>query len=218
MALDPHGRCEPLLSKARGPIDAVFAYLAVVFERLGLSPNAVSVLGLVVSGAGAYLIATGSLIVGAATAGFGAVLDLVDGIMARRMDATSLVGGYMDSLFDRYVDAFAFVAIAWHYDEAWIWAASLLGFLGAAATSYAKARLYEDVPPQGADWADLVEHGDRLVALLFGAGFQGIADALDAGVQFLPWIVLVVAVLGHVTVVQRALRAKRLMEEAGGGR
>lgn len=164
-------------------------------------------LGLVTAGAGAVLIAAGHLIVGAAVAGVGSALDLVDGLLARHTGQATATGGYLDSVFDRYTDAFAFAAIGWHYDRAWIWAACLLGYLGAAATSYAKARLYEDVRPADRAWGDLLEHGDRLVLLLFGAGFQGIADALGAGVQFLPWIVLAVAVLGHVTVLQRGSRA-----------
>lgn len=204
-----------MITRFRDSIDRVFGHVAKVFEWAGLSPNTITVMGLVIVAAGAVLVANGYLILGPAVAGVGAIMDLIDGLVARRMDAESAVGGFLDSLFDRYTDAFAFAAIAWYYDEAWIWAVALLGFLGAAATSYAKARTYEEVRPADRDWADLVERPERQLALWFGAGFQGIGHALGAGVEFLPWVLLAVAVLGHVTVVQRTAKAFSIIRGDG---
>jgi len=207
-----------VLSRFREPIDAAFDHVAAVFDKAGVSPNTVSVLGLVLSGIGGVLIARGTLVAGAAIAGVGGILDLVDGILARRSGQETAIGGYLDSVLDRYTDAFAFAAIAWYYATQWIWAAAILGYLGAVATSYAKARLYEDVRPDpDRSWAQLVEHPERLLALLFGAGFQGISDAIGYSVQFLPWVLLAVAVFGHVTVIQRTLIAKHAIEEAQHG-
>lgn len=207
-----------MITRFRESIDRAFSHMAKVFEWLGLSPNTITVMGLVIVAVGAVLVASGRLFVGAAVAGFGAILDLIDGLVARRMDATSAVGGFLDSLFDRYTDGFAFAAIAWYYDEPWIWAAALLGFLGAAATSYAKARTYEDVRPADRDWSDLVERPERQLALWFGAGFQGIGHWLGSTVEFLPWVLLVVAVLGHVTVIQRGAKAVSIIRgEEGAG-
>lgn len=205
-----------MISRVRDAIDEAAAPVAKVFEALGLTPNALSVGGLVIVAIGAVLVAMGHLVLGPAVAGFGAILDLFDGLVARRTGQTTPQGGFLDSVLDRYTDAFAFAAIGWYYDEAWIWATCLLGFLGAAATSYAKARTFEDVRPADRDWGDLVERPERQLALWFGAGFQGIAHAFDAGVEFLPWIVLAVAVLGHVTVLQRGSRAMGILEREGG--
>lgn len=201
-----------MITRVRDAIDRAAAPVAKVFEALGLSPNALTLLGLVIVAIGAVLVAQGHLVLGPAVAGVGAILDLFDGLVARRTGRTSLVGGFLDSVLDRYTDAFAFAAIGWYYDEAWLWAVCLLGFLGAAATSYAKARTFEDVRPAGRDWADLVERPERQLALWFGAGFQGIAHAMEAGVEFLPWVVTAVAVLGHVTVLQRGAKAMRILE------
>lgn len=201
-----------VLSRFKEPINRVAMSIAAVLEWLGLTPNSVTVLGLVISGIGAGLIAMHHLIIGAAVAGFGSILDLFDGALARRTGQVTPFGGYLDSLLDRYGDGIAFLAVAWHYQTTWIWVVAFLGFLGAAATSYAKARTYEDASPPSNVWPDLVERGERLVILYFAVGFQGIANALDAGVEFLPWIVVALAVLGHVTVIQRASRAKGFVE------
>lgn len=205
-----------VLSENKARIDRIAQRLAAVLEALGFTPNAVSYLAIVIVAVGAVLIGTHHLIVGAAVAGFGSVLDLFDGALARRLDETSAWGGYLDSLLDRFADGLAFLAVAWHYDTRWIWIVAFLAFLTAVTTSYARARVYEDADPPRDAWPDLIERGERLLILLFGAGFQGIADALGAGVQFLPWIVVVLAVLGLVTVIQRAARSKRFIEEAGG--
>lgn len=204
-----------MLSDHKEPIERVARRLAAVLEALGLTPNAVTFIALVIATAGAWLIATHQLIIGAAVAGFGSVLDLFDGALARRTGQTSAFGGYLDSLLDRYADGVVFLGVAWHYDTTWIWIAAFLAFMGAVITSYARARVYEDADPPRDAWPDLIERGERLLILLFAAGFQGIADALGAGVQFLPWIVVLLAVLGHATVVQRGLRSKRFIE--GGG-
>lgn len=204
-----------VLSAFKDQIDRVARRLAAALEAVGLTPNGVSYLAILITIVGAVLIGTHHLIVGAAVAGFGSILDLFDGALARRTGQTSAWGGYLDSLLDRFADGVAFLAVAWHYDTLWIWIASFLAFLGAVTTSYARARVYEDATPGRDAWADLIERGERLLILLFGTGFQGIADALGAGVQFLPWIVVVLAALGFVTVLQRARRAKRFIEEAG---
>jgi phosphatidylglycerophosphate synthase len=201
-----------VIGKVRDAIDRAATPIARVFQALGLSPNTLSIVGLIITGFGAVLVARGQLIVGAAVAGVGAILDLFDGLVARLTDQTSPQGGFLDSVLDRYTDAFAFAAIGWYYDVTWIWAVCLLGFLGAAATSYAKARTFEEVRPAGRDWADLVERPERQLALWFGAGFQGIAHALGVGVEFLPWVVSLVAVMGHVTVLQRGAKAMRILE------
>lgn len=203
-----------MLSNHKDAIDRVAMSIAAVFEWIGLTPNTLTVLGLAISAVGAGLIAFHHLILGAAIAGVGSILDLFDGALARRTGQVSAFGGYLDSLLDRYGDGIAFLAVAWHYQTTWIWVVAFLGFLGAAATSYAKARTYEDADPSSDVWPDLIERSERLLILYFGAGFQGIANALDAGVEFLPWIVVALAVLGHATVLQRARRAKGLVEDS----
>lgn len=202
-----------VLSRFKPTINRVSERLAGALEALGFTPNGVSYAAILITIVGAILIGTHHLILGAAVAGFGSILDLFDGALARRTGQTSAWGGYLDSLLDRFADGIAFLAVAWHYDTRWIWIASFLAFLGAVATSYARARVYEHVSPSRDAWPDLVERGERLLILLFGTGFQGIADALGAGVQFLPWIVVVLAVLGYLTVLQRARRAKTFIEE-----
>lgn len=205
-----------MLSNHRDAIERVFQRVAAVFERLGFQPNVVTWLALVVALAGSALIAIGSLLLGAFVAGVGNALDLVDGALARRMNQATPFGGYLDSLLDRYADAAAFLAVGWHYQEAWVWFVVFLAFLGAVATSYSRARVYEDADPPGDAWADLVERGERLIVLFVAVGAQGAMDLFGFEVQFLPWMVLGLALLGHWTVLQRARRSREILQGGTG--
>lgn len=204
-----------MLSKHREAIDRVFQRVAGVFERLGFSPLGVSVLAILIVAVGAGLVAGGFLLLGAGVAAVGSLLDLVDGALARRTGSVTRFGGYLDSVLDRYADGFLFLAVGWYYGEAWVWAVVFVAFLGAVLTSYARARVHEDVrlDLSGETWADLVERGERLVVLLGAIALQGAWSGLGGGVEFLPWVVVVLAVLGHATVVQRVGRARSLLQE-----
>lgn len=204
-----------MISAVRGRIDRLARRIAWLFERLGLTPNGVTFLALVVASAGAYLIATGHLIWGAGIAGLGSVLDAFDGALARRTGDVTTFGGYLDSLLDRYVDGIVFFAVGWYYDTLLMWALVFAALLGALATSYAKARTYQDASPDPTSWPDLIERAERLILLLFGVGIQGIVFAVWGGPDFLPWLVGLLAVLGHLTVIQRAWRAKGFLEGTG---
>ncbi len=202
-----------MISAVRGRIDTVVRRIAWLFERLGVTPNGVTFLALVIASAGAYLIATGHLIWGAAVAGLGSVLDAFDGALARRTGNVTTFGGYLDSLLDRYVDGIALFAVGWYADTLLMWALVFAALLGALATSYAKARTYQDASPDPGAWPDLIERPERLLLLLGGIGIQGIVFALWGGPDYLAWLIGGLAVLGHVTVIQRAWRAKGFLED-----
>lgn len=205
-----------MLSAVRGPLNRVLQRLAAVLEVLGFTPNAVTITALIITSLGAWRIATGHLIDGAAIAGFGSVLDGFDGALARRTGTVTTWGGYLDSLVDRYADGIVFLAVGWYYDVAWMWALVFLAFLGAVATSYAKARTYQDADPPPGAWPDLLERPERLLLLLFGVGIQGILFEVRGGPEYLAWLIGALAVLGHLTVLQRARRAKGFLEGSSG--
>lgn len=197
-----------VFSAVRKHTSRVAERIAAVFEVLGFTPNAITYLALVIVAAGSLLIAFDHLVWGAGIAGFGAILDAFDGALARRTGQVTAWGGYLDSVIDRYADALPFLAVAWHYQEAWIWVAVLVALHGAVTTSYARARTYQDVAPPSDAWSDLIERPERLLILLFLTGFQGISNHFGGDAQFLPWVVVLLAVAGHFTVLQRVARAK----------
>lgn len=80
--------------------------------RMGLSPSAVSFLGLAVSVAGAATVASGRLRVGGIVVLVGALLDGLDGAVARASGRVTARGAFLDAAFDRVAEIAAFGGLA----------------------------------------------------------------------------------------------------------
>ena len=72
-----------------------------LLSRAGLSPNAVTLLGLLVAGAGAYLLAAGYLAAGGVVVLISGSMDLLDGALARATGRVTRFGALLDSVVDR---------------------------------------------------------------------------------------------------------------------
>nr|MDQ2934485.1 CDP-alcohol phosphatidyltransferase family protein [Chloroflexota bacterium] len=73
--------------------------------RLRLTPNMVTVIGLLLTLLAATLIASQALLVGAAILTVGSLLDAVDGALARARGGGTAFGGFLDSTLDRAGEA-----------------------------------------------------------------------------------------------------------------
>lgn len=82
-----------------------------VFSKTGLSPNAVTLLGLLVNVAAACVIATGHLFAGGVLVLFSGLFDLIDGALARFSGQTSRFGAFLDSTVDRLSEAVLFLGL-----------------------------------------------------------------------------------------------------------
>ena len=86
--------------------------IARVFGRVGLTPNALTVIGFGIAVVGAWLASHSDWIAASLVVAFGAVFDLFDGALARAMNKVSRLGAFMDSTFDRAGEAVVYVGIA----------------------------------------------------------------------------------------------------------
>ena len=125
----------------RRRMDAVGAALA----RTGLTPDMASVLGLVVNGAVAVVLATGRLGLGGLLLLIAAPFDMIDGALARATGKGSPYGAFLDSNLDRYSEVLLFFGLLWHvqHDPTHATARMLLIYAcatGSLLVSYARAR------------------------------------------------------------------------------
>jgi CDP-diacylglycerol--glycerol-3-phosphate 3-phosphatidyltransferase len=98
--------------------DAARATLAPVVRlaiALRLTPNTITVIGLVITIVAALLVANGQLLVGAAILTAGSLLDAVDGALARATDGGTPFGGFLDSTLDRVGDAAIFGGLVLYF-------------------------------------------------------------------------------------------------------
>ncbi|MGJ6979093.1 phosphatidylinositol phosphate synthase [Aestuariimicrobium soli] len=148
---------------------------AKLFIRLGISPDAITWAGTVLTVAIAITcFSQGWLWQGAIALGVFILSDGVDGEMARRTGRTSTWGAFLDSSLDRIGDGAVFGGILLYYagpGDSVVWAGVALGALVMGqVTSYVKARgeslSYRVV-------GGLAARADRILALLLGALLAG---------------------------------------------
>ncbi|MDO5670623.1 MAG: CDP-alcohol phosphatidyltransferase family protein [Corynebacterium sp.] len=196
-----------LSTRGRRPASVVVEPVARGLLRLGLSPNAVTVIGAVITCAIAVvLIPQGYLFTAAVASGLFAAFDLVDGTMARLRGGGTRFGATLDATCDRITDGALFAAITWwlifSYDaHPALVVASLVVLVSSQVISYVKAR---GEASGFTILGGLIERPERLILGLVGVGLQGL------GVPYAIDVAIWVLAAGSVwTVIQRLYTASR---------
>ncbi len=108
-----------------------------------LTPNGISMSGLVLNVAAAALILEDLFVLGAIAFIVGSVMDTLDGRYSRMSGKGTQFGAFLDSTLDRIEEGVVLAAVCWHFaergDEA-VAAACLLVVLGSLMVSYTRAR------------------------------------------------------------------------------
>lgn len=152
-----------------------------------------------------FLIATLILILASA------YLDALDGKIARLANKASPKGDFVDHVFDRYADVFLLGGAALSkYCAAQLWV-GLLAIVGVLLTSYMGTQA--QAVGQGRRYAGFLGRADRLVLLFVGGLVQLLASPQGSvtwgfpplDFQPLAWFLLLFAILGNATAIQRAV-------------
>jgi len=131
--------------------DTVRKTLATYFERpitqllaaLGITPHMVTLSGLLLAGASAYLVSQGLLLAGGLVLAGSGLFDLLDGALARATGKTSQFGALLDSVSDRIGEAGLLVGVLIFYSATENTAGMALAFAAFASSimvSYVRAR------------------------------------------------------------------------------
>ena len=195
-----------LNSIARGAVSRVTDPVGRALLRIGLTPDAVTVIGTagVVAGA-VFLIGAGHLFWGTMAVTVFVFFDLFDGAMARARGHGTDFGVVLDASCDRIADGAVFGAITFaafqHLESPSLAIAALICLGAGQVVSYIKARADSvDLRITGA----LAERAERNVLGLVGTGLQGIGVPYALAVCL--WVLAAASVF---TVVQRIVQVKR---------
>ncbi|WKZ35337.1 MAG: CDP-alcohol phosphatidyltransferase family protein [Anaerolineales bacterium] len=123
----------------KGILDAIGAFL----NRLGLTPNSITLLGLVGTTVGAYFISQGKMTTGAFILLAFVLVDAFDGTMARLRGEPSDFGAFVDSVSDRYAELVTFGGLLYYFLSLDDYYGVMITFTAAAGSvivSYVKAR------------------------------------------------------------------------------
>ncbi|NPA58628.1 MAG: CDP-alcohol phosphatidyltransferase family protein [Aquificae bacterium] len=109
--------------------------------RLGITPNQITVAGVVFVGIGSYFLLNGDFVLGALFLIGGNLCDAIDGALARRFNRSSVFGAFLDSLVDRISDFLPVVAVGFYLREDSVaLALSFYTVVSSFLVSYARAR------------------------------------------------------------------------------
>jgi CDP-diacylglycerol--glycerol-3-phosphate 3-phosphatidyltransferase len=190
-------------AKAREALRGLSDWTGRGLSRMGFTANVLTALGVVLSAIAAWRIATGAFLSAGLILTAGGVLDFCDGAVARVRGTASKYGAFLDSVTDRFSDAFVFSALAWIYfsrsDDSTA-VAALAAYAGATLTSYIRAKA------ESLDYdckVGILERAERLILVCSGLILSVFWDDL---VVLMLWAV---ATLGIVTVIQRLVHVSR---------
>ncbi|MEO6886098.1 MAG: phosphatidylinositol phosphate synthase [Jatrophihabitantaceae bacterium] len=142
--------------------------------RVGVTPNAITIVGTIGAVASALIFFTrGDWMTGTLLIWGFVMLDMLDGLVARVSGKSSKFGAVLDSTCDRFADAAVFGSIGWYFalhGQKWMLLGALLCLVLGTITSYIRARA------EAAGFTcnvGIAERTDRLIIVLVGTGLSG---------------------------------------------
>ena len=205
-----------VLDAYRDVADKVLLPLARRFSKV--SPNTLTWSALVCAafaGIGFLFRGVLPLLFGALFVFLNALLDALDGKVAKITGKASRRGDFLDHILDRYADVLILGGITlgpFCYQWPWL---GLLAIIGVLLTSYMGTQA--QAVGAGRLYAGVLGRADRLVILVLAALLQAVVDPEsvtnlgvgDARYTILAWTMALFAVLGNLTAIQRAVSTWR---------
>jgi CDP-diacylglycerol--glycerol-3-phosphate 3-phosphatidyltransferase len=203
----PRGRWETFTDWARAQASVLTVPIARAADRLGVHPNTVTILGLILQVGVAVVFGLGHLRLGGWLLLVVAPIDALDGALARTSGKQSRFGAFLDSTLDRIADAVLILGLTAHYLQqgtSLAVALLLVSLVAAMLVSYVRARA------EALGFSCKVGLLSRMERILLIGALSGLG---------LPMVMIwALAVLSVFTVVQRIVHIytiSRLEETSG---
>src|SRR5258708_4539571 len=120
--------------------------LMAAIGRVPLTPNQVTVVGLILTFVAAILVAFGQLRWAGVVLIFAGTCDILDGALARSTHTSYTYGAFLDSTLDRYSEGAIYLGLAAYFVgmsgplQRWLVLATLAALAGSFLVSYVRAR------------------------------------------------------------------------------
>jgi len=174
-------------------------FVGRIVAKTNLSPNAITIIGLVLNFVVAAVISTGNLLLGGALLLVAGGFDVIDGAVARATNQVSRFGSFFDSTMDRYADAVILGGVLLYFinEDSGTWAIMLtfITLVGSLMISYTRSKA-ESIDLRGD--VGFAQRAERVIILAAG---------LLLGYPV--WAIGVLAVLTQFTVLQRIIHVWR---------
>lgn len=194
----------PILARFRTLYERTTIPLGEICVRLGLTPDSLTIISLILGGFAAFAIARGSFYWGIFAILLMGLFDMLDGATARAGGTANPFGTVFDHVIDRYAEFFILLGIMLSGAASPGW--TMFALFGMVMASYVRAR---------AEATKLIEscnvgfagRQEKLGLLIIGLALQPLLPETP----LLHWIVIGVGTLSHITAIQRLLYARRMI-------
>lgn len=186
----------------RTPIEKAVRPVGMLLRRTGMSPDHLTILGILFAIAAAFAIGSGALQGGLALVILAALPDMLDGALAKASNTASQRGAFFDSVVDRVTDSVLFGGVAWFFASE---KSPHLALLPMAIMGVSSLISYERAKAEALGLyakGGLMERAERIIVLCIGLLF----DSLLVPIL---WIMLALTV---VTAIQRFVQVWRQAE------
>lgn len=191
-----------MLTRLKQKVQAALAIEARAAHKLGLTPNRISAIGIILAFLSALAYAewqnnTLYLLLATILLLLSGFCDALDGIVARLYQQTTQFGGFLDSLLDRYADAavYAGIIIGNLCDPLW----GLIALTGSLLVSYSRARA--EAAGIKMESIGIAERAERILILAIAS----VLALFWTPFTVINWAIILLAALSNLTVLQRSM-------------
>ena len=132
-----------LTDQARRRFKVILDSIGRLLNKTGLTPNTITLVGLIGNTIGALFLAQGQMTLGGIIVLLMGPIDALDGTMARLRGEPTEFGGFVDSVSDRYSELVIFGGLIYYYSQQGDPLPTILAYAAAAGSvlvSYTRAR------------------------------------------------------------------------------
>jgi CDP-diacylglycerol--glycerol-3-phosphate 3-phosphatidyltransferase len=192
MSNPPNPKKITLTDRMRVFMKGIVTPIVTFLNRIGVTPNMVTTVGLIGNFAAAALIATGHITYGGLVALLSGACDGLDGSLARLRNEVTPWGAFVDSVTDRYSELALLFGLLIYYENLGNQTMVILVYLsaaGAALVPYVKSR------------AETLGYEAKVGILSRMERYFVLIPCLILNI---PWVALwIFAIFGNITVLQR---------------
>lgn len=189
-----------MLEEKRGKFKTISEKTGAIFSKFGLTPDQYTLISLLFVLIAFYFLVNEELVLTLIFFSISAVLDFIDGAVARFLNQKTKKGAYLDTICDRYVEGivlfgFLFLPLPDFILPAEVWI--FLALFGSLMTTYSKAAAKEKELVEIEIKKGFFGRGERVILIILAI----ILGILNSSWMIYPLIIL--AIFSNITALQR---------------
>jgi archaetidylinositol phosphate synthase len=189
-----------MLYKKREYFDKLSKRIGIIFSRFPLSPNQWTLLGLLLTLITFYFLIENEFFIASIIFAFTAFIDIIDGAVAKVNNRVSVLGTYLDTITDRYVEFIIISGLFFIKYPSFIFSDKIWLFIilfGSFMTSYSISAAHEEGVEEIKLRGGILERAERMIFLFL------IIILSTFSRTYALYLIVIMAILANITALQR---------------